>query len=158
MRSLLGLFLFTVAGLLPTWAAEVEFVRVWPAWRDVGSFERISEYFTGKENSGSEIVVRTQAEERAGFYYLVRVANKGEVLPGAKFVLRVILPTSPDPKVTIFPAEIPRHSKVFQLGLTGADWPGPEVHPVAWKLELQSATDQVLATAQSFLWSKPPGQ
>jgi hypothetical protein len=155
MRSLLALFLFTTAGLLSAQADGVEFVRVWPGWRDAESFERISEYFSGEENTGREIVVRTHPERREGFYYLVRVANEGEALQGAKFVLQVISPASPEPKTSTFPVEVPHRSKVFQLGLTGPDWPNSDVHPVAWKLELRSADDQVLASAQSFLWEKP---
>jgi hypothetical protein len=155
MRLLFASILFATVGLFSLQAAEVEFVRVWPGWRNADSFERISEYFTEKENTGREIVLRTHPEERAGFYFLVRVANSGERLAGAKFVLNVISPASPEPKETIFPTEVPRRSKVFQLGLTGPDWPDGEVHPVAWKLELRSADDQVLASAQSFLWEKP---
>ena len=49
-------------------AAEVEFVRVWPGWRDSQSFERISEYFTGQENTGSQVVLRSHPEIRPGFY------------------------------------------------------------------------------------------
>ena len=94
-------------------------------------------------------------ERREGFYYLVRVANSGEALAGATFVLRVISPLGPDPKIISFPVEIPKRSKVFLLGLTGPEWPNQEVHPVAWKLELRSPTDEILASAQSFLWQKP---
>jgi hypothetical protein len=155
MRSLLALFLFTVASLFSAQAAEVEFVRVWPGWRDAESFERISEYFTGEEKTGREIVVRTHPEQRAGFYYLVRVANSGDVRAGAKFVLQVISPGDPKPKATTFPVEVPSRSKVFLLGLTGPDWPNRDVHPVAWKLELLSSDEQVLASSQSFLWEKP---
>ena len=158
MRSLSALMMFTVTALVSAQAAEVEFVRVWPGWRDAASFERISEYFTGEEDTGRDIVLRTQPEQREGFYFLVRVANPGDVLPGAKFVLQVIAPSAPEPKTTIFPAEIPSRSKVFLLGLTGADWAGADVHPVAWKLELRSADDRVLASAQSFLWEKPANQ
>lgn len=155
MRSLFALFSFSVVTVLTAQAAEVELVRVWPGWRDAESFERISEYFTGEENTGREVVLRTHPDQRAGFYFLARVANKGDLLSGATFVLRVIAPSQPEPKVTSFPVDIPRKSKVFQLGLTGPDWPNRDVHPVAWKLELRSATDEVLASSQSFLWEKP---
>ena len=158
MRSLFASIIFTVAGLVSIQAAEVEFVRVWTGWRDAASFERISEYFTGEENTGREIVLRTHPEQREGFYFLVRVANPGDLLTGTKFVLQVIAPSAPEPKTTIFPSNVPNRSKVFLLGLTGPDWPGADVHPVAWKLELRTADDQVLATAQSFLWEKPPAQ
>ncbi|HTO04391.1 MAG TPA: hypothetical protein VL069_11845 [Opitutus sp.] len=158
MRSLFALLMFTVTSLVSVQAAEVEFVRVWPGWRDAASFERISEYFTGEENAGREIVLRTRPEQREGFYFLVRVANAGEVLAGTKFVLQVIDPSSPDAKTTIFPTNVPGRSKVFLLGLTGRDWAGADVHPVAWKLELRAADDRVLASAQSFLWEKPAAQ
>lgn len=155
MRSLLGWFLFVFAGLFSLSAADVEFVRVWPAWRTAESFERISEYFTGKEDHGREVVLRTQPEQRAGFYFLARVANSGVVIPGAKFVLSLIMPSSPLPQITTFPVEVANRSRVFHLGLTGADWPGPEVHPVAWNLELVSLDGSVLSSAHSFLWAKP---
>ena len=135
--------------------SDVEFVRVWPGWRDAESFERISEYFTGQERTGDRVVLRTQPAARAGFYYLVRVANRGQSHPGAKFALHVITPAVPDSKTYTFSADLPERSTLFHLGLTGADWAGPDVHPVAWKLDLLSADDRVLATTQSFLWSKP---
>jgi hypothetical protein len=136
-------------------AAEVSFVRVWPAWRDNASFDRITEYFTGQENTGSQIVVRTHPDTRAGFYYLVRVANPAAALGDAKFVLHVILPSSPAMKTYSFPVALPSGQTVFQLGLTGPEWPDSKVHPVAWQLELRSADDHVLTSAKSFLWEKP---
>jgi hypothetical protein len=155
MRSLFALLVFTALGLTSLRAADIEFVRVWPGWRDAESFERISEYFTGEEKTGREVVLRTKPDERAGFYFLVRVANASEPITGATFVLKVISPSGPEPESTSFPADIPRKSKVFLLGLTGSDWPNSEVHPVAWKLELRSADDTLLASSQSFLWAKP---
>jgi hypothetical protein len=135
-------------------AAEVEFVRVWPGWRDADSFDRIGEYFGGGKNHG-DVVLRTHAEAPAGYYFLVRLKNAAAV-PDAKFILRVIRPDTPEAKTFTFPAAVPATGAVFQLGLTGADWPkGKLAHPVAWKLELQSADGRVLAAQTSFLWEKP---
>jgi len=136
-------------------AAEVELVRVWAAWRNADAFDRISEYFTGKEDTGRQIVLRTHPDARAGFYYLVRVANHGTALAGAKFSLQLIAPDSPNLKTYTFPADIANKSTVYLLGLTGADWTDHKMHPVAWKLELIAADGKVAATAQSFLWEKP---
>jgi hypothetical protein len=155
MRSFLAICVFAIVGAFPARASEIEFVRVWPGWRDAASFERISEYFTGQENTGREVVLRTHPNQRDGFYYLVRVKNSGAEQTGAKFVLHVIMPSGPEPKVLTFNTTVPSRAKVFQLGLTGADWPNSETHPVAWLLELKSADDQLLASAQSFLWEKP---
>ncbi len=135
--------------------AEVSFVRVWPNWVDAEAFETISEYFTGREHTGRRLIHRSQPDARAGFYFLARVANTGSEITNAKFTLRVIMPGNPEPKTFSFPLSLPPRSTVVQLGLTGGDWPDRDVHPVAWKLDLLSATDELLATEQSFLWSKP---
>jgi hypothetical protein len=135
-------------------AADIHFVRIWPGWRDADSFERISEYFTGREDTGRSVVVRSHPSIRDGFYFLVRVANSDSPLAGARFSLQLVAPTSPDPKTYTFPADVPARSTVFLLGLTGPDWPDRKTHPVAWKLDLLSADGTVVATQHSFLWEK----
>ena len=147
---LIGLTIFVAAR-----AADAEFIRVWPAWRDAQSFERIGEYFGRQENGGREIVLRTQAGVRDGYYFLVRIKS-AVALPGATFEVSVIRPDTPEPKVHAFTAALSPKETVFQLGLTGRDWPqGKEAHPVAWKIALRGTDGQVLAEHKSFLWEKP---
>jgi len=146
---------WAIAGLSTSIRAEVSFVRVWPRWQDKDVFKRISEYFTGRENTGKEIVFRSQPAKRVGFYFLVRVKSPNETLSGTRFVLHIITPLSPETEEFTFPIETGPGEHVFDLGLTGTDWPGRKTHPVAWRLDLQSAAGQTLASAQSFLWSKP---
>jgi hypothetical protein len=135
--------------------AEAEFIHVWPAWHDADAFDRISEYFGGKENDRRETVLRTQADVRAGYYFLVRVKSAARIT-AAKFELSVIRPDSPEPKTHTFAATLPAKEAVYQLGLTGAEWPdGKKAHPVAWKLALVAADGRVLAEKKSFLWDKP---
>jgi hypothetical protein len=135
-------------------AGDVSFVRVWPGWRESESFDRISEYFGGGENHGPHIVLRTHAETRAGYYFLVRVKNSAAPA-AAQFSLHVITPAVPEPKNFSFPATLAAGESVFQLGLTAADWPGGKKSaPVAWRLDLLAPDGRVLATQQSFLWSK----
>ncbi len=136
-------------------AGEVGFVRVWTNWRSAESFERISEYFTGVENTGSEVVVRSQPARRDGYYFLVRVSNHGAAQPAAKLVLSIIKPDAPQVRVYTFPAPLAAGDTVFNLGLTGADWPDPKARPVAWKLEAVATDGAVLAVHKSFLWEKP---
>jgi len=154
MRLALTLTLLLGSAVLSR-SAEVEFVRVWPEWRDAVSFERVSEYFTGQENTGSQVVQRTHPETRAGFYFLARVKNAGTTLPNAKLVVSVIKPDSPRAQVYTFPVELPAGSTVFNLGLTGADWAGSKAHPVAWKVEVVATDGRLLAAHKSFLWEKP---
>lgn len=117
---------------------------------------RISEYFTGKENPGrKQILLRTHPEDRSGFYFLTRVANSGTAFDDAKFELHVISPRSPKEATFTFNAHVPHGENVFQVGLTGADWPVATEHPVAWRLALLAPDGKELASEQSFLWSKP---
>jgi hypothetical protein len=142
--------------MLAVHAADVEFLHVWPNWRNADSFDRIREYFGGQENTARNVVLRTQPEPRAGYYFLVRVKT-ASALSGAKFDVHVIRPDAPVPKVFSFPVAIPANETVYQLGLTGIDWPGGEkANPVAWKLVLVGADGRVLAEHKSFLWEKPP--
>ena len=154
MRLLVFIMLL-VSAVTRTHAAEVEFLRVWPAWRDAEAFDRIREYFGGRENSGGQLVLRTQQNARAGYYFLVRVKS-ATALGNATFEVSVIRPDSPEPKIFRFEAPVPAKEFVYQFGLTGSDWPaGDAANPVAWKLALVGADGRVLAEQKSFLWEKP---
>jgi len=152
-RILIALFILASASGLR--AADVEFVRVWPGWRTADSFTKISEYFTGREPPGDSVVERTHPAYRAGYYFVARIKHPKTAVVGAKFLLHIILPASPTPKVFIFSANAPLGTNLFELGLTGADWPLRSTRPVAWMLELVSADGHQLAAKESFLWSKP---
>ncbi|HWA25899.1 MAG TPA: hypothetical protein VG734_09570 [Lacunisphaera sp.] len=152
--SIRGCILFLLLGLAPAFAADVSIVRVFTGWREAASFKRISEYFNGKENSGGEAIIRTQPDQRSGYYFLVRTANSGAARP-IKANLEIITATNAKPLSYTFPAELKPGSTVFHLGLTGTDWPDGTATPVAWKLELVDADGHVLATEKSYLWEKP---
>jgi hypothetical protein len=153
MRSVLTAFLlFTLVSLAR--AADVELTRVWPAWRSAESFERISEYFDGQENTGRHTVLRTQPNARAGYYFLIR-AKAAAKTTGTKFVLQIITPEAPEPKTHTFPITLGPKEAVFDIGLTGTDWAGRKTHAVAWRLSVVNAEGRELASQQSFLWSNP---
>lgn len=135
-------------------AADTGFVRVWLAWHDEADFDRISEYFTGEENTSGRILLRSTPAVRSGFYFLARLATP-VTQPGASLVLQIVRPDTPEPKTYTFPASVTAGQSVYELGLTGADFPDKKARPVAWKLELRAADGQVLAHAASFLWEKP---
>jgi len=151
----IGTVLILLAISVAARASEVEFVRVWPGWRDADFFSRISEYFTDRENTSGRVVVRTHPATRAGFYFLARVRHPAVGLAGAQFVLRIVTRSNPEPRTYSFPVDRPPGIDVFELGLTGSDWPSKSIHPVAWDLDLVAADGRTLAHRQSFLWSKP---
>jgi hypothetical protein len=136
-------------------AADVTFVRVWPGYRTAESFDRISEYLDGQENTGGQTVLRSQPARRDGFYFLVRLKNAGDAIAGASVELSIITPASATPHTLTFAADLPAGQHVFQCGLTGADWPDAAAHPVAWKIVIRAPGGAELASTQSFLWSEP---
>ena len=135
-------------------ATEVAIARVFTGWRDAASFKRISEYFDGHENTGGQLVIRTHPDQRAGYYFLVRITNPGATL-AVKINLQVISTADAKVRTYAFPADLKSGAPVLNLGLTGDDWPGAKVNPVAWKLEVVAADGRGLATEKSYLWEKP---
>ena len=135
-------------------AAEFTIVHVYTGWRAAASFKRISEYLDGKENTGGEAILRTHPDQRGGFYFLVRAANPGAAR-SVNVNLEIITTANAKPVSYSFRPELKAGDTVFHLGLTGADWPGPKINPVAWKLELLDPNGRVLATEKSYLWEKP---
>jgi hypothetical protein len=136
-------------------AADVHFKRVWPQWHDADGFQSYYEDHTGKELTGKWTIFRSNSKERGGLYFLTRVENPGASLKGATFVVRVISPESQNTRVFNFPADVPVGSTLFQIGLTGKDWAGPRVEPVAWDVELQAADGHLICQTVSYLWEKP---
>jgi hypothetical protein len=149
------LLLISLLTAVFTSAADLEIVRVFTGWRTAESFHRLSEYFGGKENDGSAKVLRSQPAERAGYYWLVRLKNRLTPLTGAKFELQVISPISAEAKTFTFAADIPSGRCLFQLGLTGSDWPGAKARPDAWHLSLVAADGKTLLARESYLWELP---
>jgi hypothetical protein len=135
--------------------SRVEIVRVFTGWRDAASFQRISEFFTGKENTGGLIVLRSQPAERAGYYWLVRFKNHGAPMPGATLELQVVTPLSPEARTFAFRTDLRAKTSVYRVGLTGADWPGPKATPVAWQLRVLAPDGRTVVAKQSYLWAEP---
>lgn len=136
-------------------AADLKIVRVFTGWRSAESFHRLSEYLGGRESDGGIKVLRSQPAEQAGYYWLVRLKNPHAPVSGARFELQVISPTAPEPKTFIFAADVPSGGSVFQLGLTGSDWPGAKAQPDAWHLRLLAADGTTLLARESYLWELP---
>lgn len=157
-RRLLLLLAVATAAALPAAAGAKEggvtIVRVFTGWRDADSFKRISEYFTNRENTGGETVLRSHPDQRAGYYFLVRAANPGTPL-AVRLSVQMVAPTDAKPRTYDFAAELKSGQNVLNLGLTGPDWPDAKANPVAWKLSLLAADGRLLASEESYLWEKP---
>jgi hypothetical protein len=155
MRPILAPLALLALAAAPCLADGITFTRVWPQWHSADSFASYHEYRTGKELTGNWIVLRSQPASRAGLYFLTRVENPGPAIASATFTVMVIKPDSTETRVFSFPAAVPSGSRLFEIGLTGADWASSRILPVAWEVDLRSADGTILAEKSSFLWEKP---
>jgi hypothetical protein len=119
-------------------------------------FVRVSEYFTGKENTSGRVIVRSNETERDGLYLLLALdfPNKDSQPKPYKLVLQILDSESLDPVTYSF--LLPDHAITqgeLWLGLTGEDWPTPKKKIMAWHLAVQAKDDSILTNNQSFLWS-----
>lgn len=156
IRVIRGGFFFLFLGFCAASAAELTIVRVFTGWRDAASFKHISEYFSGRENTHGEAMLRTQPGARGGYYFLLRLANPGAPL-AVKVNVHLIMPTGLKARDFAFPADLRPGDTVLNLGITGADWPDARTNPVAWKIDVLAADGRVLATEKSYLWEMPAG-
>lgn len=159
LTSLALLCAVLATGLLPNAViARPEIARLWTGFREARSFVRLSELFTGKENPGKRVILRSQPGERTGFYYIVRLVDRDRhPVPDGTVVLHVIPPDGDEPHVYRFPFKGDgRHKLRLDVGLTGKDWPyDREQLPLAWKIEILDATGALIDSRESFLWSRP---
>ena len=134
--------------------AGIAITRVYTGWKEGASFKRISEYFSGKENTGGTIVLRTHPDQRSGYYFLVRASNPGAPVP-VKISIELITPTDTKPKTYTFSTGLKSGQNLLDLGLTADDWPDEKANPVAWKIDFLGSGDSVLASEKSYLWERP---
>jgi hypothetical protein len=157
MRSLPPALVLLALTAAASRAGELSIQRVWPQWRDSVAFQSLYEDRTGREIVGNWTVLRSRPDKRGGLYFLTRIENHASPVRAASIVVHVISPDSTDERVFTFPADVPQGGRLFELGLTGADWAGPKVEPVAWLVELRGPDGALLARKASFLWELPHG-
>ena len=146
----LGLFLL-LAGAAR--GSELEILR--HRHLDAAFFTRISEYLGGPENTSGRVILRSQPDARAGYYFSLRPPGDFAPPENATWRLEVYGPMAPEPIDRSFPAAPTGPAPVY-LGLTGSDWPDPEGVPAAWRVSLIDADGAVLASEASRLWRRFP--
>ena len=146
---LLALLLASASGLL---AGQQRIVRVWTDYHDAAYFVRIGEYFGAPEHHSGRLVLRSHPDDRAGFYFLVRITDPKAVPPGSRWVLDVIVPGHKKSNTYTYLLPRGQTEPVALLGVTGADWPGPTTHPLAWRVRLLDPAGHELLARASFLW------
>jgi len=116
---------------------------------------RVADVLDKGEDHGANVVFRTDAAVRPGYYFYLKLA---EAPPAdARLILQVVRAEGAAPERYEFPAKARPgfFFGEFVLGLTGKQAGDAQWRPVAWRLSLVDASGRVLAAKHSFLWGAP---
>jgi hypothetical protein len=148
--------LFAGCALTPKQAVtSLEIEDIVPRYIETEQFKRISEYMTGREHIGDRVILRTQPEHRAGYYFILVLDHDVSRLPNGTVVVgEFYTPQSLGKQTHEFtlPSQRASTDEIF-VGLTGEDWPKKDGVPAAWRFTIKDANGAVLGEKQSYLWS-----
>lgn len=152
--TLLALSLVGCASTPKAQDRPVVIKEIKPRYMAEEQFKRIAEYWTGKENTGGRLILRSDADERSGYYFTLILNQKLKKLPRGTVVLgEFYAGASLDVQSYEFPLpnRLPKNKEIF-IGLTGEDAPADQRAPAAWRFTLKAPSGEVLAQKQSYLW------
>jgi len=119
-------------------------------------FSRISEYFTGEENTGRRLFLRSEPSERGGLYFITRLSENVKKLPAQVKVCVDFFETG-SAVMQHYQFELPERRKntnrIF-IGITG-DERLEKGLPVAWRIYFTDSNGSLYAERKSYLWEMP---
>lgn len=122
---------------------------------EAGEIRPIRQYFGASLiGQGFRTVIASQPDKPNGQYF---IAKLDDVDAGSATSVKMTIFPSVGKDPWKFTLDISGKSlrKWLYLGLTGSDWPDPEIQPMAWKIELLGPDGSLLAEWKSFLWEMP---
>lgn len=145
------LLVFTLVGA-PVAFSAIEIEMAFADYLETGQFQRLSEYFTGREHTGSRILVRSDAGERSGMYFVLRLSQPLGTTGADQVEVEWVSSDRGDMSVHTFDlGDISDRGRWIYCGLTGTDWNAGGRRPVAWSVRLKSG-NRILAEHNSFLY------
>lgn len=148
---------FIFGGILSLLSASPLIKGVSYEYLNEKDFERISEYFSGKENDGRRTVLRTDPNLRTGGYFEVELGRA--VLKEEKdLVIRLFYVKEGDPCEHKVEFDLPKCSvrqRWIMLGLTDLGAIGCDILPLAWSIEVVGRdSGSILGKRDSYVWSQ----
>lgn len=119
-------------------------------------FMRISEFFTGRENTSGRVFLRSNPAQRGGLYFIARLDEKLTTLPaGMKVGIDFFEAGSAQMRQYIFeiPKVLQETNKLF-LGLTDEGMLEKQL-PAAWRVYLLNPDESLHSELKSYLWEMP---
>lgn len=147
------IFILTFSSLLVS-NLSAELTIISTEHRDADSFKRFSEYLTGKASDGRYSVFRSDSSSRDGFYVSLQASDKSLLNKVSTVRIQFVPPSTQKITTLEFSAEKLKKKRIL-VGLTDPNWLDPSSRPVAWKIDLLDSNQNVVESAQSFLWSEP---
>lgn len=105
-------------------------------------------------NQGFRTVLASQPQKPGGHYFILRLDDAASAAPA---LARITLYTSDAKESTVHSWDLSKADLKawLYLGLTGSDWPGEAVQPLAWRVEFLDGAGNPIAEWKSFLWELP---
>jgi len=119
-------------------------------------FRRITEFFTGRENTSGRVFLRSDPAERGGLYFITRIDDKLTNLPaGMKVGIDFFEAGSAQMRQYIFalPMVLKETNKLF-IGLTDEGMLEKQL-PAAWRVYLLNPDESLHSELKSYLWEMP---
>ena len=116
-------------------------------------FVRLSEFFTGRENTGNFTILRSQKRRSGLYFYVPLEESKIKVEKIHSFKLSII--DSRNLTSRNFKFQMSRkgkRQKRILLGITGDDWDEKDDRLIAWEIKILGENDKDFQVAMSSLW------
>lgn len=117
-----------------------------------GEIRPIRQYFGASLiGQGFRTVIASQPDQPRGQYFLARL--EGDLSATVQTARLTIYPSvGKDAKEYTLNLSGKSLRRWLYLGLTGSDWPDPDIQPMAWKIELLGPGGELVSEWKSFLW------
>lgn len=116
-------------------------------------WQRISEFFLNKENTGRRCVLRTDPSKRTGTYFVVTTSKPITLLPqGSKIKIEIIKDNSFKPTTFEFqiPDERPSFTSELYCGITNENIKPNRI--MCWKISIIDQNGACLMSRESYMW------
>ena len=148
-RFKVATFLFLIS-LASSYGVSIK--SAYTRYYEEGEIRPISQYFGANLiGQGFRSVIASNPDIPRGQYFIVKLSEAKSGSP-VQARMSYFVSTSKDPIEYSWDLSDKRLRKWLYLGLTGPDWPSPDIEPLAWKIELLDTSGKVLTEWKSFLW------
>ena len=146
------IILFFFGPILCAWEPPLSIRSIMVKNYGVNDFTRISEYFTGRESTGGDTILRTDPSGRAGIYLVIKLSQPlCRLAEDAVLTFRYVLSDcNRETEQTFELASVAGSSRWLFVGVTGADYHGAAQSLMAWSVEIASNGECV--AQESYLW------